>query len=201
MHFTPFSPPPPTSASTIPSHTTDPPRCHYGTQFCGAHGSPPAPPNLFPGPRLPGRVRCLNVTLIACWLVVILNRRAQEVSARLSKYEDCFVDAMMTEELGLPSYAEPLEEGASIREGLVTFASFAISGVLPLLVYVLSPVISSYRGGPVSQGNLFLWASVITATALFIIGVVKVRRPAVIHQSYRVSATQSRPYIATSSEF
>lgn len=101
----------------------------------------------------------------------------QEVSTRLSKYDECFVDAMVAE--GVGSFAAPLDETGSIREGIVTFASFALSGVLPLLVYALSPWLSTFSsgggGGPLSQGALFLWASFVTAAALFAIGVVKVR--------------------------
>lgn len=100
------------------------------------------------------------------------------MSTRLSKYDDCFVDAMVAE--GVGSFAAPVDEGGSIREGLVTFASFALAGVLPLLVYALSPWLSAFSGGggggggSVSQGALFVWASLVTAAALFAIGVVKV---------------------------
>lgn len=87
------------------------------------------------------------------------------------------MDAIIAEEIG--SFAPPLDEGGSIREGLVTFGSFALSGVVPLLVYALSPVISSLRSsGAVSQGTLFLWSCLVTAAALFVIGVVKVCRRA-----------------------
>lgn len=103
--------------------------------------------------------------------------RWQEVSTRLAKYDDCFVDAMVAE--GVGSFATPLDEGGSIREGLVTFAAFALCGVLPLLAYALSPLISAAGGGdgPASQGTLFLWACLVTAAALFSIGVVKVCVP------------------------
>lgn len=101
---------------------------------------------------------------------------AQEVSTRLSKYADCFVDTMVSD--GVGAFATPLDEGGSIREGLVTFASFAAAGVLPLLAYVLSPLISAASGGdgPATQGTLFLWACLVTAFALFWIGVVKAGR-------------------------
>ncbi len=77
---------------------------------------------------------------------------------------------------GVGSFATPLDEGGSIREGLVTFAAFALCGVLPLLAYALSPLISAAGGGdgPASQGTLFLCACLVTAAALFSIGVVKV---------------------------
>ncbi|CAN0369846.1 unnamed protein product, partial [Laminaria digitata] len=111
---------------------------------------------------------------------------AQEVSSRLAKYDDCFVDAMMSEEVG--TCAAPLDEGGSIGEGVVTFASFALSGALPLLVYAFAPLIlaASDRsggegeggggGGEVSEtagGWLFLWACLVTSIALFTIGIVK----------------------------
>lgn len=79
---------------------------------------------------------------------------------------------------GVGSFATPLDEGGSIREGLVTFASFAAAGLLPLLVYALSPLLATLGGGggggPLSQGTLFFWACLVTAAALFAIGVVKV---------------------------
>ncbi|CAN0117381.1 unnamed protein product [Ectocarpus sp. 4 AP-2014] len=102
---------------------------------------------------------------------------AQEVSARLAKYDDCFVDAVMVAEgVGSSMFASPpLDEAGSIREGIVTFGSFAISGIVPLLSYALSPLVSASgsSGNPVSQGVLFLWACLLTAAALFSIGVVK----------------------------
>lgn len=104
---------------------------------------------------------------------------AREVSVRLAKYDDCFVDAVMVAEgVGSSMFASPpLDEAGSIREGLVTFGSFALSGIVPLLSYALSPLISASgsSGDPVSQGALFLWACLLTAVALFSIGVVKVR--------------------------
>eukprot|EP00904_Undaria_pinnatifida_P006764 jgi/Undpi1/3217/HiC_scaffold_15.g06591.m1 len=109
---------------------------------------------------------------------------AQEISSRLSKYDDCFVDAMMSEEVG--SRAAPLDEGGSIGEGLVTFISFALAGALPLLVYAFSPLILAAGGRddggvdgeggempPSSSGWLFLWACLVTSVALFAIGIIK----------------------------
>lgn len=120
-------------------------------------------------------------TMVALYMRRGMTREdAEEVLTRLSKYDQFFVNVMMAEELGLPSYAAPLDEGGSIREGLVTFASFAVSGVLPLLVYALSPMFSASSSSstsegmePLSQATLFLWACVVTACALFAIGVVK----------------------------
>lgn len=94
--------------------------------------------------------------------------------SRLAKYDTFFLNMVITEELGLPSYAAPLDEGSCIREGLVTFASFASSGVLPLIAYLMSPLFVS-SDDPVSQGSLFFWACLVTAVSLFAIGAVKVR--------------------------
>lgn len=122
---------------------------------------------------------CLFFSSLLSWLLPPRSgrigsdrTRAQEVSTRLAKYDNCFVDAMVAD--GVGSFATPLDEGGSIREGLVTFAAFAASGVLPLLVYALSPLLSS-GDAAVSPGTLFFWACLVTAAALFAIGVVKVR--------------------------
>ena len=121
-----------------------------------------------------------SLFIVAACFSSLTNRtmsdREQEVSTRLAKYDDCFVDARVAE--GVGSFATPLDESGSIREGLVTFAAFAASGVLPLLVYALSPLLATLGGGsdggPVSQGTLFFWACLVTAAALFAIGIVKV---------------------------
>ncbi|CAN0359057.1 unnamed protein product [Discosporangium mesarthrocarpum] len=76
---------------------------------------------------------------------------------------------MMAEELGLPTYAAPLDEGGSVREGLLMFISFALAGILPLIGYALSPMVMP----GVSRDELFLVACLITGVSLFIVGGAK----------------------------
>lgn len=95
------------------------------------------------------------------------------MASRLSKYDSCFVNARMANEFG--SYAAPVDDDDSLREGLVSFLSFTLSGCIPLLVYALSPVVESLHGGEaISRGTLFLLASLVTMVSLFFIGIIKV---------------------------
>ncbi|CAM9178431.1 unnamed protein product, partial [Choristocarpus tenellus] len=93
----------------------------------------------------------------------------QEVLGRLSKYDRFFVNAMMAEELGMSTYAAPLDEGGSIREGLAMFLSFALCGTLPLLGYALSPLLFA----DASLDKLYLVSIIITSLSLFLVGVIK----------------------------
>ncbi len=74
-----------------------------------------------------------------------------------------WVDIMMQEELGLPRYvASPL------RAALWTFVAFLGVGALPLLAYIYAEVF-----GGLSEP--FVWSSVMTFVAFFVIGAVKGR--------------------------
>ncbi|MBK6949112.1 MAG: VIT1/CCC1 transporter family protein [Haliscomenobacter sp.] len=74
---------------------------------------------------------------------------------------DRWVDTMMKEELGMMK-----EERSSFKIGLVTFMAFLAVGLIPLLVYVWDFI----AGFP---GNLFLTASLLTAIAFAVIGLLK----------------------------
>ena len=74
---------------------------------------------------------------------------------------DRWVDTMMKEELGMMK-----EERSPFKIGLVTFLAFLAVGLIPLLVYVWDFI----AGFP---GNLFLTASLLTASAFGVIGFLK----------------------------
>lgn len=77
--------------------------------------------------------------------------------------KDRWVDVMMKEEL------EMIEEDRSpFIIGAVTYVSFILVGLIPLLIYVWDYI------GSVS-GNLFVWSSVLTATGFIIIGILKTK--------------------------
>jgi len=83
----------------------------------------------------------------------------------MSKYHNIFVDTMLVEELGL---MPPDENDSPAKKGFVTFLSFLIFGVVPLLTYVF--------GYNSSNKNLLFGVSVaMSAITLFVLGVVKAR--------------------------
>ncbi|KAG5191035.1 VIT family-domain-containing protein [Tribonema minus] len=93
---------------------------------------------------------------------------ARAIVGALSKYDRFFVDALVSEELGLPNY-KPLDECDSLKEGLLMFLSFAIFGSLPLLSYIVAPHIS----GDVTGQQLFLCSCIVTGVCLFVAGACK----------------------------
>ncbi len=58
---------------------------------------------------------------------------ANNILRAMAKYKDFFVDHMMVIELGL---LPPDEKSNAIQKGIVTFFSFLIFGIIPLLTYV-----------------------------------------------------------------
>jgi VIT1/CCC1 family predicted Fe2+/Mn2+ transporter len=93
---------------------------------------------------------------------------ARAVITVMAKYKDFFVDLMMAQELDLmvPTGDYMTE---SIKEGMIMFASFAFFGALPLLGYVIFPIIFPYW----SSDALFRSACCVTACVLFLMGSVK----------------------------
>jgi len=76
---------------------------------------------------------------------------------------DRWVDVMMKYELGM------MEETKSpFLMGVVTFISFILIGLIPLLVYLWDFIAPT-------GGNLFLWSSILTMIGFTIIGVFKSR--------------------------
>ena len=86
--------------------------------------------------------------------------RAVEI---MSRYPEFFVDVMMVEELGLTP-----EEGPC-RSGMFTGLSFLFFGMVPLLGYVLVPLL--WPGA--SPEVLFRLAVALTMSALFVLGAFK----------------------------
>ena len=98
-----------------------------------------------------------------------MNREdATMVIQTMAKYKDFFVDIMMTEELALqvPDEDHKIE---AMKEGVVMFCSFATFGSLPILGYVIFPVLFP----TLDEDALFDAACVITGLVLFAMGCVK----------------------------
>ena len=80
---------------------------------------------------------------------------------------------MLARDIG--TYGAPLDDGASVREGLASFVSYAVSGFIPFLMYALSPVIAYLGGGEsASDGMQFFLACLVTTVALIVLAIVKV---------------------------
>ncbi|MEL6718202.1 MAG: VIT1/CCC1 transporter family protein [Bacteroidota bacterium] len=85
----------------------------------------------------------------------------EEVISIITKHEKESIDTIMKEQL------EMLEEQRSpIKIGAITYFSFILIGLIPLLIYVWDYL------GDVS-GNLFIWASSLTAIGFILIGMLK----------------------------
>jgi VIT1/CCC1 family predicted Fe2+/Mn2+ transporter len=82
------------------------------------------------------------------------------LSSLLFKNKELWLDVMMEEELKLSS-AQAL---APLRGAFTTFTAFVFAGVIPLLAYFFLPS---------NNPNIFLFASVLTAVALFGVGVLR----------------------------
>lgn len=77
----------------------------------------------------------------------------------ITNNKDLWAKEMMIHELGII----PGEEESPWKNGLVTFAAFAIAGLLPLLPYVFNIAIK----------NTFTTATIFTGVALFIVGALR----------------------------
>ncbi|MFK7807837.1 MAG: VIT1/CCC1 transporter family protein [Saprospiraceae bacterium] len=85
----------------------------------------------------------------------------EQVVDVITSDKDRWVDVMMKEELEMMS-----EQKSPFMMGAVTYASFLLIGLIPLLVYVIDFI------NPLQQ-NLFFLCSVLTGTGFFIIGWMK----------------------------
>ena len=90
------------------------------------------------------------------------------VVSTMAKYKEFFVDVMMTQELQLQVPEEDHVE-ESMKEGCVMFASFAFFGALPLLGYVVIPILFP----ELSSDFLFTAACIGTGCVLFFMGTLK----------------------------
>eukprot|EP00934_Nitzschia_sp_Nitz4_P001375 Nitzschia sp. Nitz4//scaffold48_size128905//70480//71730//NITZ4_003601-RA/size128905-augustus-gene-0.8-mRNA-1//1//CDS//3329552985//1375//frame0 len=86
----------------------------------------------------------------------------------MAKYKDFFVDVMMQQELEL-QVPEEDHVRESFNEGVIMFLSFASFGAMPLLGYVVFPLVFD----DLDQTTLFVAACSVTACVLFFLGSVK----------------------------
>lgn len=94
----------------------------------------------------------------------VSTKDAQSIAYTLSKYETPFVDQTLTYENG----GDDAQEGP-LKNALVTFFSFLIFGMTPLLTYVFSMFFSFLND------NAFFIASILTGVTLFLLGSLKSR--------------------------
>lgn len=90
------------------------------------------------------------------------TKDAQSIAYTLAKYETSFVDQRITNGHG----GDEIQDGP-LKNAIVTFFSFFIFGMTPLLVYVLSMFV------PALNEHVFFVASVLTGVTLFLLGALK----------------------------
>lgn len=82
----------------------------------------------------------------------------------LARNRETWIDIMMLEELGIVESDE-----SPVMNGIVTFFSFGVFGLVPLLAYVLSYLVPTWAPAA------FPMACVLTGMTLFALGALKVR--------------------------
>ncbi|WP_422103840.1 VIT1/CCC1 transporter family protein [Winogradskyella sp.] len=85
----------------------------------------------------------------------------QQVVDRITADKDLWVDVMMKDKLIMTE-----ETKSPLMMGFVTYCSFILIGLIPLLIYVwdyFSPF----------PGSLFLWTSIFTSIGFMVIGILK----------------------------
>uniref|UniRef100_A0A7S3AI60 Uncharacterized protein n=1 Tax=Haptolina ericina TaxID=156174 RepID=A0A7S3AI60_9EUKA len=86
----------------------------------------------------------------------------------MAKYKDFFLNLMMTEELQLPLPDEG-DHVESLKDGIVSFLSFATFGLLPVAAFGGFPAVFPSLG----EFDLFLCSCALTCVALFFLGAYK----------------------------
>jgi len=92
------------------------------------------------------------------------KKDSKEMVKILSKNKEFWVDTMMHEELGLE-----LGDESPAKHGIVTFSSFLLFGLIPLVIYLL---------GAIFRWNIphgFLYTSILAGIAMFFLGSLKTR--------------------------
>lgn len=92
------------------------------------------------------------------------KKDAEKIVEIMSKHKEAFVDIMMVEELGIMESDE-----SPLKNAVVTFLSFALFGIIPLLAYVLLFLV------PTLKLNAFISAIILTGVTLFTLGALKAR--------------------------
>lgn len=96
----------------------------------------------------------------------ISSEDARAIVFTLAKYKEAFIDIMMVEELNLM----PVDDDDSpLTGGLITFGSFMIFGVVPLLSYLVN-LIPGLRMS--ADATLYL-SCALTVITMFVLGAVK----------------------------
>lgn len=85
----------------------------------------------------------------------------------MAKYREFFISIMVSEELKLQI---PDPDDSPYKDGFITFSSFLVFGSIPLLGYILLPLLFAESLHP---DHLLIIASVVTALSLFILGCFK----------------------------
>lgn len=85
----------------------------------------------------------------------------EQVVDTITADKDRWVDVMMKDELLMSE-----ETKSPVMMGLVTYISFILIGLIPLIIYVWD-----YAGN--FPGNLFVWTSILTSLAFIFIGFLK----------------------------
>ncbi|MBL8796397.1 MAG: VIT1/CCC1 transporter family protein [Planctomycetia bacterium] len=88
----------------------------------------------------------------------------ERVVAVITSDRNQWVDTMLREELGLV-----LEGPSPWRAAVATFAAFVLVGLLPLLAFLYTAFVPGGLTAP------FLWSSLITGAAFFVVGALKGR--------------------------
>eukprot|EP01130_Rhizamoeba_saxonica_P016890 TRINITY_DN78_c0_g1_i1.p1 TRINITY_DN78_c0_g1~~TRINITY_DN78_c0_g1_i1.p1 ORF type:complete len:284 (-),score=63.19 TRINITY_DN78_c0_g1_i1:99-950(-) len=96
------------------------------------------------------------------------KRDAKKVINILSTNKEHFIDLMMVEELGMMS---PDPDESPAKHGVVTFLSFVVFGLVPLLSYLLAYMINPEA----NFDDLFIVAIILTGVTLFGLGTVTSR--------------------------
>ncbi|MGV8163143.1 MAG: VIT1/CCC1 transporter family protein [Candidatus Nanoarchaeia archaeon] len=92
------------------------------------------------------------------------EKDAKIIVNTMAKHEKAWIDVMMVEELGIVESDE-----SPLKNAFVTFFSFALFGLVPLLAYVLSMWLGIFASAT------FFVACILTGVTLFTLGALKVR--------------------------
>lgn len=87
---------------------------------------------------------------------------AKIMSETISKSKRAWVEIMMVEELGLVDSDE-----SPFKNGIVTFVSFVVFGIIPLLPFIVAKISGLENG-------LFIASTILTGFTLFFMGVIKI---------------------------
>eukprot|EP00613_Pedinella_sp_CCMP2098_P004213 CAMPEP_0171640812 /NCGR_PEP_ID=MMETSP0990-20121206/30765_1 /TAXON_ID=483369 /ORGANISM="non described non described, Strain CCMP2098" /LENGTH=241 /DNA_ID=CAMNT_0012215279 /DNA_START=80 /DNA_END=805 /DNA_ORIENTATION=+ len=93
---------------------------------------------------------------------------AEELVARMSKYEDLYLEQLVREVEGVEP---PDEKNNSMMKGLVTAVSFVVFGSVPLLVFLLKAQISSVFGWHAHSTPLVV-STLASAITMFTLGAI-----------------------------